>query len=189
MAKSYTSEELSQMTNESLALLSQEGFDGAFDLLVARMLPVALSCASGYDNPPLCREDLVQEGMFGLISAVRTYSADKNASFKTYAGVCIKNRIASAVRKSDHHGGDNLSLSDEDFPDFDSNPADLLIKREKNQNLGRFIDEEFSDFEKEIIHLYLAGSSYKEIAQTLSTHTKAVDNALQRIRRKLKKFA
>ncbi|MBR5273259.1 MAG: sigma-70 family RNA polymerase sigma factor [Clostridia bacterium] len=188
MAKSYTSEELSQMTNESLALLSQEGFDGAFDLLVARMLPVALSCASGYDNPPLCREDLVQEGMFGLISAVRTYSADKNASFKTYAGVCIKNRIASAARKSTQCG-DNLSLNDEDFPDFDSNPADLLIKREKNQNLGRFIDEEFSDFEKEIIRLYLAGCSYKEIAQALSTRTKAVDNALQRIRRKLKGFA
>ena len=188
MSKSFTSEELSQMTNEQLALLAQDGCDGALDLLVVRMLPIALACAASYDSNLLCREDLAQEGMFGLISAVRTYSADKSASFKTYAGVCIKNRIVSAIRKSPQPV-DNLSLSDEDFPDFDSNPENLLIEREKSQNLGRFIDEEFSDFEKEIIRLYLAGHSYKEISEILSTHTKAVDNALQRIRRKLKGFA
>lgn len=188
MANSFTSEELSGMTNEELVLLAQEGDESALNLLVSNMLPVAVACASGFRNAFVSVEDLAQEGMFGLLSAVRTYSADKGASFKTYAGVCMRNKIASAVRAVDCEGG-NMSFGDEDLPDFDSNPEDLLIAGERRKNLSDFISQELSGFEKSVIRLYLAGNSYKEISEILSSHTKAVDNALQRIRRKLKKLA
>jgi len=190
MAKSFTSDELSRMTDEGLVLLAQEGDDSALNLLVSRMLPVAFSCASGYGDYVVSREDLAQEGMFGLLSAVRTYSVDRNASFKTYAGVCIRNRIASAVRSS-VCGNDsgNISLGDEEVADFGSNPEEMIIAGETRQSLSEFISRELSDFEKSVIKLYLAGNSYKEISCILLSHPKAVDNALQRIRRKFKKLA
>ncbi len=176
------------MTDEQLVLLAQEGDESALNLLVSRMLPVAFACASGYSNAFACREDLAQEGMFGLLSAVRTYSSGRDASFKTYAGVCIKNRIVSAARVSSRSKGD-LSFGEEDLPDFDSNPEDMVIAGETRKSLSDFISQELSDFEKSVIRLYLVGNSYKEISEILSTHPKAVDNALQRIRRKLKKLA
>ena len=190
MANSFTSEELSEMTNERLVLLAQEGYDSALNLLVSRMLPVAFACASGYGDSVVSREDLVQEGMFGLLSAVRTYSADKTASFKTYAGVCIRNRIASVVRASScGNDSGNISLGDEEVPDFGSNPEEMIIAGETRQSLSEFISRELSDFEKNVIKLYLAGNSYKEISVIISSHPKAVDNALQRIRRKFKRLA
>ena len=189
MAKSFTSDELSKMTNEQLVLLAQEGDGSALNLLVSRMLPVAFSCASGFDDSVISREDLVQESMFGLLSAVRTYSADRSASFKTYAGVCIKNKIASVVRSSNcGNVGGNMSLGDEEVPDFSSNPEEMIIAGERRQSLSGFISRELSDFEKSVIKLYLAGNSYKEISVLLSSHPKAVDNALQRIRHKFKKL-
>ena len=178
------------MTNEQLVPLAQEGNELALNLLVSRMLPVAFKCASGYESSVICREDLVQEGMFGLLSAMRTYSAGRDASFKTYAGVCIKNRIASVIRASS--SPDNrvdVPLGDEELADFDSNPEEMIIAGETRKSVSDFISQELSDFEKSVIRLYLAGNSYKEISELLSTHPKAVDNALQRIRRKLKKLA
>ena len=188
MANSFTSEQLSEMTNEQLVLMAQEGSESALNLIVSNMMPFAFACASGYANAFVSCEDLAQEGMFGLLSAVRTYSLDKGASFKTYAGVCIRNKIASVVRASDCKVG-NMSLGDEELPDFDSNPENMLIEGERRQSLSDFIAQELSDFEKSVIRLYLAGNSYKDISEILSTHSKAVDNALQRIRRKLRKLA
>lgn len=189
MANSFTSKELSAMADEQLVLLAQEGDEHAINLLVSRMLPVAFSCASRYGGCAISREDLVQEGMFGLLSAMRTYCADKKASFKTYAGVCMSNKIASVVRSSCGDKGGDVSLGDEEVPDFDSNPEEMIIAGETRKSVSDFISYELSDFEKSVVRLYLAGNSYKEISVLLSTHTKAVDNALQRIRRKLKKLA
>ena len=189
MANSFGSKELANMTDEQLVLFAQEGDESALNLLVSRMLPVAMACASSYSNALACREDLAQEGMFGLLSAVRTYSTGRAASFKTYAGVCIRNRIVSVARASSSRGNGDISLGDEDLPDFDSNPENMVIAGEARKSVSDFISQELSDFEKSVIRLYLAGNSYKEISEILSTHSKAVDNALQRIRRKLKKLA
>lgn len=191
MANSFTSNQsFKNMTDEQLVLLAQDGDAQALNLIAERMLPVAFACASVYKGASVCREDLVQEGMFGLLSAVRTYSVGRNASFKTYAGVCIRNKITSVVRTSSCDSvSSSVSLGDEDLPDLASNPEDIVIAGERWQSLSDFMAQEFSKFEKDVMGLYLSGNSYHEIAEMLSTHTKAVDNALQRIRRKLKKLA
>jgi RNA polymerase sporulation-specific sigma factor len=128
--------------------------------------------------------------MFGLLFATRTYSADKKASFKTYASVCIRNKMASVIRAASrgNKGGD-VPYYVQDAVDFRSNPEEMVIAGETRKSVSDFIASELSEFEQNVIRLYLAGSSYKEISDRLSSHPKAVDNALQRIRRKLKSFA
>ena len=181
------------MTDEQLVLLAQGGDASALNEVAGRMLKVANKCAQAcmrVYGSAVCLDDLVQEGMFGLLSAVRTYSAGGNATFKTYAGVCIRNRMTSVYRALNcDDAGTNVSLTDEDLPDFGANPEDMVIANERWQSLSDFMAQELSRFEKDVMSLYISGNSYSEIAEILSSHTKAVDNARQRIRRKLKKLA
>lgn len=193
MDDSFVSEQMSALTDEQLVLLAQGGDESAFNEIAGRMLKVAGDCAHAcmrVYGTAVCLDDLIQEGMFGLLSAVRTYSVGGSASFKTYAGVCIRNRMTSVYRalNCDDVGG-NVSLTDEDLPDFGANPEDMVIANERWQSLSAFMSQELSEFEKNVMGLYISGNSYSEIAEILSSHTKAVDNALQRIRRKLKKLA
>ena len=144
-------------------------------------------------------EDLTQEGMVGLIKAVREYDGSKETTFRTFAEVCIRNRLYSVLRAAarEKHQALNQSVS-LDTPEFDShsytsgtshlaqrNPEDHLIDREHTAALLTGVRKQLSEFEAKILGYYLDGLSCREIAETVGKPPKSVDNAVQRIRRKV----
>ena len=193
---SHTPFDLAQLSDEQLCAQVFGGSSEAEELLVARYSRLVRACArplflAGGDS-----EDLSQEGMFGLLKAIRTYDPDRQAQFRTYAEICIRSRLISAVRAAgrDKHVPLNNSISIE-TPQLDTteeclsthrgNPEDVLIgKEEWSERLSALIDR-LSGFEAKILLLYLNGLSYGEIAQRIDKPLKSVDNAVQRIRRKL----
>jgi RNA polymerase sporulation-specific sigma factor len=145
-------------------------------------------------------EDLTQEGMLGLLSAIRQYDASLEASFKTFAERCIRNRLLTAVRSASRQKhlplNDGVSLeyilSDESqtsaaaFPQaFTRNPEEQVLARESEKEFYSTYSRCLSQLEQQVLHLYLEGLSYHEIAGKTGRTGKAVDNAVQRIRRKL----
>ena len=137
-------------------------------------------------------DDLVQEGMIGLYSAIKSFDNTKDASFKTFATLCITRKMQSAIR---HQNTDKnkifLDLFDIDaFEGFDipsdkENPERTAISKENYDYINKEIDDRLSDFEKQILRLYLDGLSYDKIAEECKVSKKSVDNALSRLRSKL----
>ena len=186
-------------TDEVLAALAAAGDRNAEELIVSRYRRLVRTCARPYFLAGGDSEDLTQEGMVGLIKAVREYDAEKDASFRTFAEVCIRNRLYSVLRAAarDKHKALNQSVS-LDTPDFDSNsytsgtnnlaqrdPEDSLIDREHTAALLSGVRKQLSEFEAKILGYYLDGLSCREIAETVGKPPKSVDNAVQRIRRKV----
>lgn len=188
-----------EQSDEVLCSLAFSGDRTAEELLAARYSRLVRICARPYFLAGGDSEDLIQEGMIGLLSAIRGFQADKEARFGTYAEVCIRNRIRSATKAAarDKHTPLNQSLSlgtslfeqtvenyGVDFQQYGANPEDVLICREENQARIKSMREKLSAFEKIVLDLYLDGFSYGEIALRVSRPVKSVDNAVQRIRRK-----
>lgn len=188
--------DLQQLSDEQLCAFVAQGSADAEDALVARYSRLVRACArplflAGGDS-----EDLIQEGMVGLLHAVRTYDRERQAQFRTYAETCIRNRLYSAVRAAgrDKHSPLNNYISFE-TPLFDTaagypstqgdNPEDVLIDREDWKERLAALKDQLSGFEAKILRLYLGGLSYGEIAQQIGRTSKSVDNAVQRIRRKV----
>ena len=186
-------------TDEQLAELAASGNREAEELLVSRYHQLVRTCARPFFLAGGDSEDLTQEGMVGLVKAVREYDSEKEASFRTFAEVCIRNRLYSVVRSAarDKHKALNQSVS-LDTPDFDSNsytsgpsnlaqrnPEDDMIDREHTAALLSGVRKQLSEFEAKILGYYLNGLSCREIAETVGKPTKSVDNAVQRIRRKV----
>ncbi|MBR3438659.1 MAG: sigma-70 family RNA polymerase sigma factor [Clostridia bacterium] len=180
--------------DEELVRLALSGDDAAMAKLIAVAMPIAGAKAAAQQakNNRLSAEDLVQEGMLGFLGALKTYSASKGTSFRTYAGACIGNRIISAVRLHNNTGNRTLTsavpISDEaDTFSAEQDPQNIMIEREKLEDFRRLFEGGLlSDFEKSVLECRLKGLSYSETAQKLGTGTKAVDNALARIRKKLR---
>ncbi len=178
-----------------LVELYNSGNSGAFTVLTDRYLKLIRSITSKYKISGLEFEDLTQEGLLGLLSAVKTYNAQKGATFKTYAGLCINRRIITLLERSGNNKSkalnDYISLYDKDIddimPEEGVNPEENFIGKESLQSLKKTISECLSEKEKQVLELYLAGESYANIADKLKMSQKSVDNALQRIRRKLRK--
>ena len=186
-------------TDEQLAELAVSGSREAEELLVSRYHRLVRTCARPFFLAGGDSEDLTQEGMVGLIKAVREYDAQKEASFRTFAEICIRNRLYSVLRAAarDKHKALNQSVS-LDTPDFDSNsytsgpsnlaqrnPEDDMIDREHTAALLSGVRKQLSEFEAKILGYYLDGLSCREIAETVGKPPKSVDNAVQRIRRKV----
>ena len=180
--------------DEELVRLALSGDDSAMAQLIAVAMPIsgAKAAAQQAKNNSLSAEDLVQEGMLGFLSALRTYSAGKGTSFRTYAGTCIGNRIISAVRLHNNTGNYSLTsavpITDEaEFSAGEQDPQNIMIERERFEDFRRLIEGNLlSEFEKNVLECRLAGLSYSETAKKLGTGTKAVDNALARIRKKIR---
>ena len=201
MAKNYVecSDSLYTATDEVLAQLATAGNREAEELLVSRYHQLVRACARPFFLVGGDSEDLIQEGMVGLIKAFREYDPEREASFRTYAEICIRNRLYSVLRAAvrDKHQPLNQSVS-LDTPDFDSNsytsgtsnlaqrnPEDSLIDKEHTAALLSGVRKQLSEFEAKILGYYLDGLSCREIAETVGRSPKSVDNAVQRIRRKV----
>ncbi len=201
MAKNYVehSDSLNTASDEALTQLAIQGNRQAEELLVSRYHQLVRACARPFFLVGGDSEDLIQEGMVGLIKAFREYKPEREASFRTYAEICIRNRLYSVLRAAgrDKHQPLNQSVS-LDTPDFDSNsytsgtsnlaqrnPEDSLIDKEHTAALLSGVRKQLSEFEAKILGYYLDGLSCREIAETVVRSPKSVDNAVQRIRRKV----
>ena len=191
--------ELERQPDEELCLLAAAGNRLAEEALVTRYNRLVRTCARPFFLAGGDSEDLTQEGMVGLITAVREYDAGKEASFRTFAEICIRSRLYSVLRASarDKQQPLNQSLSLDDSH-FDSNPLtsgtnnlaqrnpeDFLIDREHTAALLSGVRKQLSEFEAKILGFYLDGLSCREIAKAVNKPPKSVDNAVQRIRRKV----
>lgn len=191
--------ELERQPDETLRFLASAGNRLAEETLVTRYNRLVRTCARPFFLAGGDSEDLTQEGMVGLITAVREYDAGKEASFRTFAEICIRNRLYSVLRASarDKQQPLNQSLSLDDSH-FDSNPLtsgtnnlaqrnpeDFLIDREHTAALLSGVRKQLSEFEAKILGFYLDGLSCREIATAVNKPPKSVDNAVQRIRRKV----
>jgi RNA polymerase sporulation-specific sigma factor len=168
----------------------------AEERLVAEYGKIVRRCARPYFLAGGDSEDLIQEGMLGLLSAVRTFDPSRNAKFETYAEYCIRRRIISAVRSASRfkHSPLNNYVSLES-PKLDENdtqsayylrdPEEFVIARERAGEITELLYGSLSKFESAVLALYLNGGSYEEMSVILGKPQKSVDNAVQRIRRKL----
>lgn len=180
-------------TDEELCASVKAGNRLAEEVLAARYHRLVRSCARPYFLAGGDSEDLLQEGMFGLIKAIREYGPDHGASFYTFAETCIRRRLYSVLKSaaSGRHAPLNHAVPlDPSF--FDANlsfanadPEDLLIDREKAASLLENARKLLSEFEVKILGYYLEGLTCREIAETVGKSPKSVDNAVQRIRRKI----
>ena len=187
-------------SDAELAHLAKSGDRAAEEALVLRFGRLVRACARPLFLMGGDSEDLVQEGMVGLLAAIREYDPERGVSFRAYAEVCIRNRLLSAVKAAsrDKHTPLNsyVPLDSALFDGTDSderrtvdqrqgNPEALFIHREDMQERMNRIYSQLSPLETRILRLYLSGLSYSEIASKCNRPLKSVDNAVQRIRRKI----
>lgn len=199
---------MSSYTDEEIIEEVREGEASGIDELFERYKNVVRSIAStmyliGGEN-----EDLIQEGMIGLFKAVQEYDPGRDASFGTFARLCITRQIYSAVKasgrkkhiplntyvslyeetKDEDEGGRAVEVKDMLRASDATEPEKVVLSHEKSEEIERAIEEELSAFEKNVLELYVTGLSYSDIADVLGKNEKATDNAIQRIRGKLKKY-
>lgn len=180
------------LSDEELAVLAANGDDESMALLISKVMPVAKAKASKHGSPRLSAEDLVQEGMLGFLDAVKSFRSEKGVPFKAYAEICINNRIVSAVRANFNHKNAALTNAVSIEEETDSllsrcdDPANIVSDKYSSEHIKNLIDSGLSDFEKQVIELRLHDKSYAQIALSLNCSEKAVDNALQRIRKKIR---
>ena len=151
------------------------------------------------------KEDIIQEGMIGLFKAIKGYDIDKDVSFKAFADLCIKRQIMTAIKSSTRQKhiplNSYLSLNKTVFDDEDDraviemldmetvpDPLETIANAEMYNKLEKKMNEVLSDFEQKVLEIYLEGESYSQIATSLDSHVKAVDNAVQRIKKKAYKY-
>jgi len=182
----------------SLELLQKAamGDSAAEETLVSEYVQLVRACARPFFLAGGDSEDLIQEGMLGLLSAVRTFDPSKGVKFATYAEFCVKRRIYSAIRSASGYKHTPLnSYISLESPQLDESntqsayflrdPEDFVIARESAQEVEKLLYGALSRFESGVLELYLNGMSYKDMALQLDKSSKSVDNAVQRIRKKL----
>jgi RNA polymerase sporulation-specific sigma factor len=160
----------------------------AVELLAQRYTQLVRSCARPYYLSGADTEDLIQEGMIGLLSAIFHFDPSREIPFPAYAARCIRSRIISAIRAGEaaKHAPLNqaLCLDDAVVPVNTQEPEDLLIARETLDESLAALQQQLSTMECQVLELYLEGCSTAEIARQLERKEKSIDNAIQRIRRK-----
>lgn len=179
-----------EFSDDKLISLVREGSREAIEALLLKYKGCVSYYAGKYFSDSLTFDDWYQEGMIGLLHAVRTYRAEEEVSFSTYASVCIRNRLASCFKKTKN--SKNLALNSavpyEDISDLTVNSLeDDYIANENFRHVEQVFLSQLSQTEQRVMRYYLAGFSYTEIANELSITVKAVDNAVCRAKNKLKK--
>jgi RNA polymerase sporulation-specific sigma factor len=189
--------------DDVLVLAARGGDEVALTDLLTKYRGFARAKARSYFLVGGDREDIIQEGMIGLYKAVRDFNPDLQSSFRAFAELCVTRQMITAIKTATRHKHGPLNnyvsfsrplASDEDgdrtladvlaLPEVDD-PCELVISAERIRALQEHVDEALSDLEAEVLRLYVDGKSYVEIAEMLQRHVKSIDNALQRIKRKL----
>lgn len=163
------------------------GDDEAFGLVMQRMMPLIQSLIRQYSCPGVVeQDDLAQESLVGLLAAIRTWREDAGSRFTTYAYACIRNRLVSLHRRCGGQLQREQPLEDDGtVPDAaQADPALLVQERESAEWLGRTLRERLTPLELQVLFCRLSGCTYAQTAQQLNISKKAVDNAVQRLRRK-----
>lgn len=195
-------------TDEELIIRLREGDNGIMDFIMEKYKNMVRNKAKvmfilGADN-----EDLIQEGMIGLFKAIRDYDTGRDASFHTFADLCVSRQMYTAVRASGREkhiplntyvslyagtvdgedDGSPVSLMDALQTDSGKSPEELLVDKESLEALENAIEESLSTLEKAVLDLYITGMRNAQIARVLGKDEKSTDNALQRVRTKMKKI-
>jgi RNA polymerase sporulation-specific sigma factor len=194
---------LQAMTDPELVLAARNEQDSALEFLLNKYKNLVRMKARTYFLVGADWDDLVQEGMIGLYKAIRDYQDDKQSSFRAFAELCITRQIITAIKTATRqkHGPLNSYVSLNRPVAFDdesdrllmdlistvqiADPIDLVISGEEMHNMQVSFGEILSDFEAQVLKLYIDGKSYQEIADDLNRHIKSIDNALQRVKRKI----
>jgi RNA polymerase sporulation-specific sigma factor len=194
-----------EMTDEEIVDLAQQGDQFAIEFLVDKYKNFVRAKARSYFLIGADKEDIIQEGMIGLFKAIRDYRLDKLTSFRAFAELCITRQIITAIKTATRQKhiplNSYVSLnkpiydeeSDRTLIDILStnkitNPEDIIISREEFIFIEKKMGEILSSLEWKVLMAYLEGKSYQEIAAELKRHVKSIDNALQRVKRKLEKY-
>lgn len=193
------------MSDEEIVELAQQGEQSPVEFLVDKYKNFVRAKARSYFLIGADKEDIIQEGMIGLFKAIRDYRADKLTSFRAFAELCITRQIITAIKTATRQKhiplNSYVSLnkpiydeeSDRTLMDILSttkitNPEEIIISREEFVFIEQKMGEILSSLEWKVLMAYLEGKSYQEIAVDLKRHVKSIDNALQRVKRKLEKY-
>jgi len=194
-----------RLEDEEIVELVHAGDSDALDYLINKYKNFVRAKARSYFLIGADREDIVQEGMIGLYKAIRDFKEDKLTSFKAFAELCITRQIITAIKTATRQKHIPLnSYVSLDKPIYDEesdrtlmdvisgakvlDPEELIINREKFDDIEGKMAELLSDLEQKVLALYLDGRSYQEISEDLNRHVKSIDNALQRVKRKLERY-
>lgn len=195
-----------QYEDEELIVRLRDGEEQVTDYIMDKYKNLVRNKAKSMYILGADREDLIQEGMIGLFKAIRDYDIGRDASFSTFADLCVSRQMYTAVQAagrkkhaplntyislyanvSEKEEGEESELINSIISKAEQNPEDMMIDRENVELIERVIDKELSGFEKQVLDLYLTGMKYTQIAKVLGKDDKSTDNALQRIKNKLKK--
>lgn len=196
-----TGTSLDQLSDVELVVRAQAGDQRAMGMLVSRYRGAARARASNYFLVGADRDDLCQEGLIGLTKAIRDFDPDNGASFAAFADLCITRQILTAIKMATrlkhtplntyvsydrpHEADPDRTVADTVAVEDGADPLEALVAEDGMRRVMRVVDEVLSGLEVEVLRLYVDGRSYQEIAEVLGRRTKSIDNAIQRIKRKL----
>ncbi|WP_099191099.1 RNA polymerase sporulation sigma factor SigH [Tepidibacter mesophilus] len=198
----YYQQEIDQ---RKIIIKASNGDTLALEYLIKKYKNFVRAKARSYFLIGADKEDIIQEGMIGLYKAIRDFDEDKTSSFKAFAELCITRQIITAIKtatrqkhiplnsyislnKPIYDEESDRTLLDIITTSVITDPEQLIISREELNNIETKISQILSGLELEVLELYLSGKSYQEIADKLQRHVKSIDNALQRVKRKLEKY-
>ncbi|HEY8393590.1 MAG TPA: RNA polymerase sporulation sigma factor SigH [Thermaerobacter sp.] len=197
--------DLDSMEDEEIVEIARQGNSQALEYLISKYKNFVRAKARSYFLVGADREDIIQEGMIGLYKAIRDFRSDKLSSFRAFAELCITRQIITAIKTAtrqkhiplNSYVSLNKPIYDEDSDrtllDVISgsritDPEELFISREEFGDIEQKMGEILSELEWRVLIAYLDGKSYQEIADELNRHVKSIDNALQRVKRKLERY-
>ena len=197
---------LTDLSDEEIAELSNNGNNEALDFLLKKYSVLVRRKARTYFLVGADHEDIVQEGMIGLFKAVQSYDKNKQSSFRSFAELCITRQMITAIKCATRQKHTPLNtyisldrpLYDEEYEvtlmdvmgvdEKIANPEDIIISQEQYKNMEQSLAKELSSFERDVLAYYLQGKTYQEIGVILGKNYKSIDNALQRIKKKIEKM-
>ena len=193
-------EKYSDYTDEELIGLYREGEEQIVEYLMEKYKNLVRSKATSMFILGGDTQDLIQEGMIGLFKAVRDYDPGRDACFYTFAQLCVSRNIFTAVQKSGRkkhaplnyyvsiYGADSSEDSDYSVSSQNDNPENIMLNKERLEQIEQALETELSVLERQVVQLRMTGMGYDEISRILGRDSKSVDNALQRIKAKMKKY-
>ncbi|MGL5122617.1 MAG: sigma-70 family RNA polymerase sigma factor [Fusobacteriaceae bacterium] len=189
-----------ELVNNENILMAQKGDQDSLNMILLNYKNFIFMNSRNYFLVGADKDDILQEGMIGLMKAIKAYDENKNVSFKTFASICIKRQIITAIKTSNAQKNTALNLASGNFLENDEgkevtyirgvssylqhSPEEIILSKEKMKDLEKYSEKYFSKFEKKVFGLLINGFSYREISDKLEKNLKTIDNTIQRIKRK-----